>query len=162
MQALVELGSEVNTMYLSFAKQLGLLIRPTNIRAQKIDGTTLDTHGMVVAAFSVVDKTNRVRFFEETFLLANVSPKVVFGMFFFSLSDVDVNISGQKLRWRTYTTEEVHPTIRRIEPVDKKEFAAAILDPEHETYVVYIASLSSTLLASFTSISLDVHPSWRL
>ena len=38
--------------------------------------------------------------------------------------------------------------------MDKKEFAAAALDPEHETYVVHVASLSSTPLAS-----LDVHPS---
>ena len=30
--------------------------------------------------------------------------------------------------------------------MEKKEFAAAALDPEHETFVVYIASLSSTLL----------------
>ena len=44
---------------------------PFNIRAQKIDGTTLDTDGMVVAAFSVTDKANRVRFFEKTFLVAN-------------------------------------------------------------------------------------------
>ena len=39
----------------------------------------------------------------------------------------------------------------------KKEFAAAALDPEHETYVVHVASLSSTPLAS-----LDVYPSRRL
>ena len=38
----------------------------------------------------------------------------------------------------------------------KKEFAAATLDPEHETYVVHVASLSSTSLAF-----LDVHPSRR-
>ena len=36
----------------------------------------------------------------------------------------------------------------------KKEFAAAALDPEHETYIVHVASLSSTP-------SLDVHPSRR-
>ena len=40
----------------------------------------------------------------------------------------------------------------------KKEFAAAALDPEHETYVVYVASLSSTLLASLGSTPLNVHP----
>ena len=39
----------------------------------------------------------------------------------------------------------------------KKEFAAAALDPEHETYVVHVASLSSTPLVA----SLDVHPSRR-
>ena len=39
----------------------------------------------------------------------------------------------------------------------KKEFAAAALDPEHETYVVHVASLSSTPLVA----SLNVHPSRR-
>ena len=40
--------------------------------------------------------------------------------------------------------------------MSKKEFAAVALDPEHETYVVHVASLSSTTLAF-----LDVHPSQR-
>ena len=116
---------------------------------------------MVVSAFSVIDKANRVRFFEETFFVANVSPKVVLGMPFLTLSGADVDFAGWELRWRTYTTEEALPTTRRVELVDKKEFAAAALDPEHETYVVYIASLSSTPLASFGSPPLNVHPSQR-
>ena len=58
VQALIDSRSEVNTIHLTFAKQLGLPIRPTDVGAQKIDGTTLDTNGMVVAAFSVVDKAN--------------------------------------------------------------------------------------------------------
>ena len=45
------------------------------------------------------------------------------------------------------------PTTRRVELVGKKEFAAAALDPEHKTYVVHVASLSSTPL-----VSLNVHP----
>ena len=94
MQALIDLGSEFNVMYLSFAKQLGLPIRPTDIEAQKIDGTTLDTHGMVVAAFSMVDKANRVRFFEETFLVANVSPEVVLGIPFLTMSGADIDFLG--------------------------------------------------------------------
>ena len=109
---------------------------------------------MVVAAFSVVDKANRVRFFEETFLVANVSPEVVFGMPFLTLSNADVDFSSRDLRWRTYTTEEALPTTRRIELVGKKEFAAAALNPEHETYVVHVVFFSSTPLAS-----LNVHPS---
>ena len=53
---------------------------------------------MVVAAFSVVDKANRVKFFEEIFLVANVSLEVVLGMLFITLSGVDVDYLGQKLR----------------------------------------------------------------
>ena len=45
--------------------------------------------------------------------------------------------------------------------VEKKEFAAAVFDLEHETYIVYVASLSSTPLASLESTPLDVHPFQR-
>ena len=98
VQALIDSGSEVNAIHPSFVKQLGLSIRPTDVGAQKIDGTTLDTHGMVVAAFSVVDRANRVRFFEETFLVANVSPEVVLGMPFLTLSNADVDFPSRDLR----------------------------------------------------------------
>ena len=56
---------EVNAIHPTFAKELGLPIRPTDVEAQKIDGTTLDTHRVVIAAFPVTDKANRVRFFER-------------------------------------------------------------------------------------------------
>ena len=161
VQALIDSESEVNTIHLSFTKQLGLPIQPTDIGAQKIDGTALDTHEMVVAAFSVVDKTNQVRFFKETFLVANVSLKVVPGILFFTLSGADIDFSSQKLWWRTYITKKVFPTTKHVNPVDKKEFAAVALDPEHETYVVHIASLSSTPFTSLGSTPLNIHPSWR-
>ena len=89
---------------------------------------------MVVAAFSVEDKANQVRFFEGTFLVANVSPEVVHGMSFLTLSGADVDFLGRELRWKPYSTEEALPTTRRVELVGKKEFAAVALDPEHETY----------------------------
>ena len=159
MSALLDSGSEVNAIHPTLAQKLGLPVRPTNVGAQKIDGTMLDTFGMVVTAFSVTDKANRVRFFEETFLVANVSPEVVLGMLFLTLSGADVNFSGRKLRWKTYTVKEALPTTRRVELVGKKEFAAAALDPESETFVVHVASLSSD--ASSSSSPLDVHPSRR-
>ena len=105
---------------------------------------------------SVVDKANRVRFFKETFLVANVSPKVVFGIPFLTLSGVNVDFSGRELRWRTYTTEKALLTTKRIVLVGKKKFATAILNPEHETYVVHVTSLSTTSL-----VALDIHLSRR-
>ena len=143
-------------MHPSFAKQLGLSIRPTDVRAQKIDGTTLDTYEMVVVAFSVMDKANQVRFFEETFLVANVSPEVVFEMLFLTLSGANIDFSGWELRWRTYTTKKALPTTKRVKLVGKKEFAAAVLNPEHETYIVHVASFSSIPL-----VALNVYPSQR-
>ena len=114
---------------------------------------------MVVTTFSAVDKANRVKFFEKTFLVANVSPEVILEMFFLTLSGADVDFSGWKFQWRTYTTKKALPTTRCVELVSKKEFAAAALDPEHEIYVVYVGLVSSNELPS--SSLLDVYLSWR-
>ena len=96
MSALLDSGSEVNAINSTLVRELGLPIRPMGVGAQKFDGTILDTFRMVVIAFSVTDKANRVKFFEEIFIVANVSP-VVFRMPFLTLSGADVDFLGQKL-----------------------------------------------------------------
>ena len=110
---------------------------------------------MVVTAFSVTDQANRVKFFEKTFLVANVSPDVVFGIPFFTLSDADVDFPKRELWWKLYTIEEALSTTKWVKLVGKKEFAAAALDPGHETFVVHIASLKSL------SQEDDIYPSCK-
>ena len=77
------------------------------------------------------------------------------------MSGADVDFLDRELRWRTYTTEEALPTTRRVELVGKKEFAAAALDPEYETYVVHVGSVNSDVSPSSSSLELDVHTSRR-
>ena len=148
VSALLDSGSEVNAIHPTFAWEQGLPIRTTDVGAQKIDGIMLNSFGMVVVAFSMTDKTNRVRFFEETFLVANISSEIVFGMPFLTLSGANVDFLGWKLRWRTDTTKKALPTTRLVELVGKKDFAAAMLDLEHETYIVHIRSVSSNVSPS--------------
>ena len=95
---LFNLGSKTNTVHLTFAKESGFLIRPTDVKIQKVDGSTLDTYGIVVAAFLMTNKANQVRFFTKTFLVANISPKVVYGMLFLILSSADIDFLDRKLR----------------------------------------------------------------
>lgn len=49
----------------------------------------LDSYKTVVVAFLITYKINWVRFFEKIFLLANISPKIVFRILFLTLSNVD-------------------------------------------------------------------------
>lgn len=53
---------------------------------------TVDTYGMIVIAFLVIDKANHIKFFEETFLLANVSLEIVFSIFFLTLSETNFDL----------------------------------------------------------------------
>ena len=121
----------------------------------------LDTFGMVVTAFSIMDKTNQVRFFEKTFVVANISLEVVLGMSFLILSNADVDFSGQELWWRTYTIKEALPITRRVDLVGKKKFTAAVLHPESETFVVYITSLSFNASPSSFLLEFNIHPFCR-
>ena len=113
---------------------------------------------MVVAAFLVTDQANKVRLFEEIFLIINISSDVVLRMLFFTLSNANVNFSKRKLWWRSYTIEKAFLITKPVKLVGKKEFAAAALDPRHETFVVHIISLESP---SNTQES-DVHLSSRV
>ena len=96
MLVLFDSGNEVNALHLAFSKKLGFPMRLTDIGTQKIDDTTLETYEMVVAAFSVKGKANRVRFFEEIFLMVNVSPEVVLGMSFLTLNGAHIGFLGRE------------------------------------------------------------------
>ena len=49
-------------------------------------------------------------------------------------------------------------TTKRIELVDEREFTAIALDPESETVIIYVISLSSDGLPSSFPLKLNVHP----
>ena len=155
--ALFNSDNKVNAIHLTFTKELGLFIRDTDLGAQKIDSNILDTYEIVLAAYLVMDKVNRVRFFKETFLVANISPKAVFGMFFLTLNNADIDFLDREFRWRTYIIREALPTTRRVKLVSKKEFVTTVLDLKSETFVVHVASFGSDALPSF--FSLNIYPS---
>ena len=80
-------------MTLGYVLKLGLKVRPTNVKAQKIDGSTLQTFEMVLASFQVEDTLRRARFFQKTFLLADFSVEVVLGMPFLTLTNADIKFA---------------------------------------------------------------------
>ena len=83
-------GSKVNAMSSAYAERLGLKTWKTNVGAQKIDGSALETFGMVIADFQVEDKSGRPRFFQKTFLVADTKFEVILGMLFLKISNADI------------------------------------------------------------------------
>ena len=61
--ALLNSGNEVNAITPAYLAHLGFKIRVTNVGAQKIDGSSLATYNMVIAAFQVVNKLGCFWFF---------------------------------------------------------------------------------------------------
>ena len=150
VRALINFGTEVNAMTLGYSVKLGLKVRPTIVEAQKINGSTLETFGMVLASFQVEDKLGQTRYFQKTFLLADIGLKVVLGMPFLTLSNADIKFAKKELTWKSYTTTEALPTTKQVEIIDKKESARAVLDENVEAFVVHVTSLSLN--------SMSIHP----
>lgn len=63
MQALIDFDSKVNIITLIYVLKLGLRVRQTKVKAQKIDGSTLETFKIVLASFQLENKLEQARFF---------------------------------------------------------------------------------------------------
>ena len=143
--ALLNSESKVNAITSAYVAHLSLKVGLTNVGMQKIDGFSVATYGIVIAAFQIVNKLGRSRFFQETFLLTDISMKVVLGMFFPTLNNVNVQFAEKELIWRIYITEKAFPTPRKVEIIDQNKFAKAALDENVEAFVVHISSLKSRM-----------------
>ena len=95
--ALINFGSKVNAMTPAYVLKLGLKVRQINVRAQKIDGSTLETFKIVLASFQVKDKLGRAQFFQEIFLLADISVEMVLRILFLTLSNANIQFNKKKL-----------------------------------------------------------------
>ena len=139
VRALFDSGSKVNAMSSAYVERLGLKTQKTNVRAQKIDGSTLKTFGMVIADFQMKDKSGRLKFFQKTFLVANTKFIVVLGIFFLKISNANMTFGKRILTWKSYTTNKAILTTERVQLVNLKEFVIAALDTDNKTFVMHVA-----------------------
>ena len=75
----------------NYMMKLSLQICETKVNTQKTDGLKLDTFDMIIASFSLEDKERKSRFFEETFLLADISIYISLNIFFFTLRNIEID-----------------------------------------------------------------------
>ena len=80
----------------AYAAHIGLKVRVTDVGVQKIDKSSLNIYGMVIAIFHVVNKLGCFHFFQETFLLANISMEVVLGMPFLILTNANIQLAEKE------------------------------------------------------------------
>ena len=73
-------------------------------------------------------------------------------MLFLTLSKADIWFAERKLVWRIYTAAEALSMTRKIEIINKKEFAVAVLNADNKTFVMYIAAPAepTTMLIHFS------------
>lgn len=96
----INFGSKINTIQPSFARKLGLNIGEINVDIQRINGIKLEIFDMVIACFLVENKVGKSHFFEDTFLLGDISMNIACRMLLFIFNIVKMNFTDQELGWR--------------------------------------------------------------
>ena len=120
-------------MTLAYAVELGLTIKKISVTAPKINGSLLETYDIALTRYSIQDNLKKIRFFEETFLLANTSIKVVLEMPFLFFNNADIKfVELEKLIQRTYIATKALSITSWVKLIDKKGFAKAALDENFE------------------------------
>ena len=126
----------------AYAAKLGLTTQKTSIGAKKIDGSPLKTYDILSAKFLLLNSLKKVQFFGKTFLLADISRKIVLKILFLSLNNVDVKFTElEKLTWRLYTITKALVTTSQFELIDKREFARVVLNENSKTLIVHVSVL---------------------
>lgn len=100
----------------------------------------LKTYKLIIAGFSIVDKFIRNRFFEESFLLAEINMEMILGIFFFFFSNVNIYFSTKEFIWGVYTITETMPIFKRIELNDKHNFVKIVLNENFKTFVIHVVA----------------------
>lgn len=94
VESFIDSANKINAMMLEFAAKLAFIHRTTNIGAQNIDGSIVEIYNIVLARFQHQDSFKKIRFFEKTFLLANISMEIVLGKFFSSFYNANFQFSA--------------------------------------------------------------------
>ena len=66
---------------------------------------------MVITSFQVLNKLDRACFFQKSFLLADISMKMVYEILFVTFTNVNIWFVDKKITWKTYITKETMTTI---------------------------------------------------
>ena len=90
IRVLINSGSKINVITLVYVSKLRLMVQKTDMKTQKIDSLLLEIYKIVIAAFQVLNKLGKARFFQETFLLTNTRMEVILEIHLLIFSNTDI------------------------------------------------------------------------
>lgn len=67
---------------------------------------------MAILRFSISKMSDRIQFFQETFLLVNISKKMVLRILFLALNNADIQFDAKSLTLKSYYAAKTLSTTR--------------------------------------------------
>ena len=87
---MIDSSNKVNIRTLIYIANLDFKMQKTDINIQKINSSLSVTYDIVISVFQVFDKLVWSWFFQKTFLLADISIKIVFGIFLLTFNNANI------------------------------------------------------------------------
>lgn len=115
-------GSKANLISQAYATQFPLKIIDTSWGLATINKQQISTQDMVIAGFEITDSADHTRWFEETFLIADISQQVVLGTPFLKLGDPNMSWSVRTFHLRQWDLETALVTTNRVDIINPKDF----------------------------------------
>lgn len=84
-------------MTLKYVIKISFLIQKTDFDVQKIDGLARVIYIMAIAGFSLQHTLKKIQFFEETFLLIDISIEVMLRISLLTFSDANIRFAKKVL-----------------------------------------------------------------
>lgn len=155
---MINSNSKVNIITPTYVAKLMFNPQKTSVRAQKIDDLPLKICKIAQASFLIPNYLKKVWFLGETFLLTDISMKLIVKMFFLLFSITNIQFTQlKKLIWRFYGITEALTTNNWVKLIDKKAYARVTLNKNSETFLIYIIALEATwedgMITHFSQIS---------
>lgn len=97
-EVLIDTGNKANTMIPAYVSKLELGFCYTKVKIQKIDASIFQIFRMVLARFLIEKNLEKAQLFQKSFLLANISIKMVLEMLFLIYKNANVLFAKQKLK----------------------------------------------------------------
>ncbi len=135
--ALADSGAEVNIINRATARRMGLPVLNTNIGLSAIHGEAVKTYGMHYIEFQQEDEQGQVRYFQDTFLAADIDTRMILGMPWLTMANPNIDWVKKSFRWRTYTATVALSTTCRVDVIDPKEFARLAIDKGAHCFVIH-------------------------
>lgn len=135
--ALADSGAEVNIINRVTAKKMGLPLLNTNVGLSAIHGDAVKTYGMHYIEFQQEDEKGHVRYFQDTFLAADIDTRMILGMPWLAMANPNIDWAKKSFKWREYTVVAAMTTTCRVDLIEPEDFAELALNKDSDCFVVH-------------------------
>lgn len=99
---------------------------------------------MVIAFFSIKDQERKSYLFKETLLLTYFSMEIAPEIYFFTLSNIEINYVSMESLLRDINPHQSSLNNKQIELIRKIKFTTLVNDPKNKALIIYIIQSTKT------------------